>query len=164
MFVSAATIKIAIRFVIIKMKILILLTTIFFISCNNSDDDYITFSDLNGEWWTERCNQYLGECSFTQEIDIEDCSSSEYFYVKFEDDLQTDCRTDNNPECNPNDTGKVTLNDNYMTICADQWEDEDDRCLEGEIEINEDSFEWIIIDEIEEGCTRQSRLLAFRKN
>ena len=41
-------------------------------------------SDLNGEWWTERCNQYLGECSFTQDIGIDDCESSEYFYVKFE--------------------------------------------------------------------------------
>ena len=82
------------------------------------------------------------------EVGIEDCESSEYFYIIIDNGIQQDCRTNTAPECLSDETDTIILNGNYMTVCADNWDDLDDRCLEGEIEINENTFQWVLLTKL----------------
>ena len=135
----------------------------FLLSCDSNDgNDNIALSDLNGEWWTENCQEYSGNCDFT-EAGIEDCESSEFFYIIIDNGFQQDCWTNSEPECPSDQTGIITLNGNSMIICSDYYTDIDDECLEGIVSIDEDSFQWIIIKEVEEDCVRTTRFNAERK-
>ena len=147
------------------MKPLLYILCLFVLSCDSGGDDTndISLSDLNGEWWTERCDEFSGDNCYN-EVGVEDCESSEYFYMKFDNAIQYDCWTNQDPECPPEETGTVTLSGNYLSVCADNWEDEDDRCFEGTLDINEDSFEFIMIEEIDEGCERIKKITAERKD
>ena len=155
------------------MKYLLSILCLFVLSCDSNGDnnEQILLSQLNGEWWTEYCEVYTGDgCAYIEEISnntvgVEDCESSEYFYIKFEDGISIDCRTDSSPECDPNETGVTTIEGNIMTNCADNYEDLDDRCIEGELEFGEDlnSLIWSFSEEVSEGCIKEIRRYGERK-